>query len=457
MIEHVTEARGSLEGRVRALREELARAEVELRASRGETALPCPAQGGADGAPWSATDPEQVEVARREEAQRAVALRQAAESAVRAKDEFLAMLGHELRNPLAPILTAVQLLRLRAGDQFARERAIIERQAQHMMRLVDDLLDVSRLTRGKIVLKRQRVDVGEAIARAVELASPLFEERAHRLDLSLPAGLVVDGDSDRLVQVFANLLTNAAKYTPSGGRVEVEAYAVGEAVRVVVRDTGVGLSPALLPVIFDAFVQGERHLDRGQGGLGLGLALVKQLTELHGGRVAARSEGPGRGSEFVVELPACAARAAAPEGRAGEAERRPGGRRVLVVDDNADAAEMLAEGLRLHGHRVGVAHDGPQALRVAEALSPEIALLDLDLPVMDGYELGHRLRERLGPTCQLVAVTGYGQEADLVRTRREGFLAHVVKPVELDAVRELVRCLRPPEVGSAPGAAGAPG
>ena len=279
--------------------------------------------------------------AREEEAQREAALRQAAESAVRAKDEFLAMLGHELRNPLAPILTAVQLLRLSAGDAFARERAIIERQAQHMMRLVDDLLDISRITRGKVALKRGPVDLAETIARAVEMASPLLEEGAHALEISVPHGLVVDGDGDRLAQVFANLLTNAAKYTPRGGRVEVRAGVDGDRVQVSVRDEGMGITPELLPRLFDAFVQGERRVERGQGGLGLGLALVKQLTELHGGRVLAKSDGPGRGSEFLVELPAraapCSAVGATPPERQGP-PGSSGGRRVLVVDDNTDAA-----------------------------------------------------------------------------------------------------------------------
>ena len=390
------------------------------------------------------TERKRAEEALRDSEQREAALRQAAESAVRAKDEFLAMLGHELRNPLAPILTAVQLLRLRAGDAFSRERAIIERQAQHMMRLVDDLLDVSRITRGKVTLRRRRVDVGDAVARAVEMASPLLEERAHRLDLSVPAGLAVDGDEDRLTQVFANLLTNAARYTPSAGRVEVTATAAGDRVRVAVRDEGVGIPPGLLPRLFETFVQGERRLDRGEGGLGLGLALVKRLTELHGGRVEARSDGPGKGSEFVVEFPAwrCPAAAGGPEDDrvARVVPVAPAGLRVLVVDDNSDAAELLAEGLRLSGHRVAVAFDGPQALRVAAPLVPQVALLDIGLPVMDGYELGRRLRERYAE-CRLVAVTGYGQAADLARTRSEGFLAHVVKPIDLEGIRALLRQL----------------
>jgi PAS domain S-box-containing protein len=381
-----------------------------------------------------------LEATRKEEAEREAVLRRAAESAVRAKDEFLAMLGHELRNPLAPILTAVQILAQRGGDGSARELTAIERQTRHMIRLVDDLLDVSRITRGTVKLDRTALDLREVLVRSVEVASPLLEERSHQLELSIPEGLVLEGDEERLVQVFSNLLTNAAKYTPACGRISVRAERTDAVVRVSVADRGIGIAPELLPRVFDLFVQGDRRLDRAQGGLGLGLALVKALTVAHGGRVEARSAGPGHGSEFVVELPlgpavglGIAASGAEPVARA-----RSAGRRVLVVDDNRDAAELLGEGLRLHGHEVRVAYDGPGALEVAAAFEPEVALLDIGLPVMNGYELAHRLRER-GVRCHLVAVTGYGQEADRIRAREHGFDAHVVKPVDLDQMRELVR------------------
>ena len=390
------------------------------------------------------TDRKRLEAARQEETARETALRRAAESAVRAKDEFLALLGHELRNPLAPILTAVQLLDAQAGSAFARERAIIERHAHHMVRLVDDLLDVSRITRGTVKLERRPVDLRAVIGRAVEMVGPLLEERGHELEVAVPPGLVVDGDEDRLAQVFTNLLTNAARFTSRPGRILVQGAAQAERVRVAVRDDGVGIAPELLPRIFDLFVQGDRRLDRAQGGLGLGLTLVRMLTEAHGGRVEARSDGAGRGSEFIVELPL---RALEPRGRAcpgGVIPARNGrhreGRRVLVVDDNQDAAEMLAEGLRLHGHQVRVAYDGPEALLAAAELDPEVALVDIGLPVMNGYELARRLRGREGTRCHLVAVTGYGQESDRARSREHGFDAHVVKPVDLEGIRELVHC-----------------
>jgi len=382
-----------------------------------------------------------LEVARTEEAEREAVLRRAAESAVRAKDEFLAMLGHELRNPLAPILTAVQILAQRGGDGAARELAAIERQARHLTRLVDDLLDVSRIMRGTVKLDRTALDLREVLVRSIEVASPLLEERAHALELSIPPGLVLEGDEERLVQVFSNLLTNAAKYTPACGRISVRAERTDAVVRVSVADRGIGIAPDLLPRVFDLFVQGDRRLDRAQGGLGLGLALVKALTVAHGGRVEARSAGPGHGSEFVVELPLGRAPVHAGRGAVGAepvARARGAGRRVLVVDDNRDAAELLAEGLRLHGHDVRVAYDGPGALEVAGAFDPDVALLDIGLPVMSGYELAHRLRER-GLRCHLVAVTGYGQEADRLRAREHGFEAHVVKPVDLEQMRELVR------------------
>jgi len=368
---------------------------------------------------------------------------EAVQDADRRKDEFLAMLGHELRNPLAPIVTALQLIELKGGERagFARERAIIERQTRHLVRLVDDLLDISRITRGKLELDRARVDLAVVLSRAVEMASPLLEQRKHHLSMDAPPGLLeVDADEYRLAQVFQNLLTNAAKFTPVGGRIRIGAQIVGGAAVVEVEDDGPGIAPDLLPVIFEPFVQGRRVMERSQGGLGLGLALVRSLVALHGGEVAAASNAPGPGSRFTVTLPL--ALLSAVDARAIRAAEDPTaaapGRRVLLVDDNADAAEMLAQLLRAAGHDVLVAHDGPSALGSAAAFSPEVALLDIGLPVMDGYELARRLRHALVAPARLVALTGYGQEHDRRRTQEAGFEAHLVKPVDLRRLLEVV-------------------
>ena len=303
--------------------------------------------------------------------------RATAEEATRAKDEFLAMLGHELRNPLAPILTTLQVMQLRGSTIFEKERALIDRQVRHVVRLVDDLLEVSRIARGKISLDRSIVDLGEVIGHAIELASPLLEQRMHHLTVDVDTGLTVDGDKMRLAQVFANLLTNAAKYTASGGSIAVSAKRSpspsDDRVRVTVKDTGIGIRADMLPVVFDLFVQGRQGLDRSEGGLGLGLSIVKSLVTLHEGTVEAYSNGAGKGSEFVVSLPAAGTTsAAASRAITVEAGRQPGppGRRVLVVDDNEDAAEALAEALVDLGHAVEVAHDGPQALAKLETFSP---------------------------------------------------------------------------------------
>ena len=372
--------------------------------------------------------------------------KQRAEHASRAKDEFLAMLGHELRNPLSPILTALHIARMRGTDALLRERLVIERQVQHLIRLVDDLLDVSRITRGKIALKRQPVRVAAVLARAIETASPLLEERQHRLRVEAPDdSLWVHGDEDRLSQVMANLLTNAAKYTDRGGTIDVAAAREGEEVALRVRDSGMGISPELLPRIFGLFIQGERTLDRSQGGLGLGLSIVHSLVEQHGGRVSAESGGAGKGSEFCVRLPllpvnvapSAPSPAAAPAAAPSPLAERP--RRVLVVDDNRDAAELLAEALGTVGHYVRVAFNGPEAIDLARQFLPEIAFLDIGLPVMDGYELARRLRAL--PGCDgmyLVAVTGYGQSSDRQHSREAGFEEHLVKPVDLDEVQRII-------------------
>ncbi|HEY2031815.1 MAG TPA: ATP-binding protein [Myxococcales bacterium] len=369
---------------------------------------------------------------------RAEALAEQAMRSDRRKDEFLAMLGHELRNPLAPIVTALKLMELRGDSTGRREREVIERQVGHLSRLVDDLLDVARIAQGKIELSKRPVELAEVAAKAVEMASPLFEMKAHRLELNLPRGLFVDGDAVRLSQVIGNLLTNAARYTPDGGHVRLSAARDGDEVVVRVRDDGIGIAADFLPRIFDLFAQGPRSIDRSEGGLGLGLALVQNLVALHGGTVSAKSEGLGRGSEFEVRLRGLreTARVASPREDSVAAARR--GRKVLVVDDNVDAAEMLAEALQMVGHDVAVAHDGPQALAVQERFHAEIGVLDLGLPVMDGYELAARLRKMTAAPAQLIALTGYGQDEDRRRTAMAGFDAHLVKPIDLDRLTALI-------------------
>jgi PAS domain S-box-containing protein len=388
------------------------------------------------------TEQVKSELEREELLAREQQARREAETASRAKDEFLAMLGHELRNPLSPITTALELMRIRAGDAFERERTLIQRQVQHLVRLVDDLLDISRITRGKVALKRRLVDLQEVVSTSIEMASPLLEGRRHRLERAGFSGLVVEGDPDRLAQAVANLLTNAAKYSEPGGTVSVAVERDRDWAVVKVADSGMGIPAEMLGRVFDLFVQGQRALDRSQGGLGLGLAIVKSLVELHGGEVTAASEGLGRGSVFTIRLPVplrvtptlvTAARAA--PARAGVKE----GHRVLVVDDNQDAADALAEALDASGHVVLAAYDGPSALETAALARPDAAFLDIGLPLMDGYELARRLRELLGPGVKLVALTGYGQEHDRAQSRAAGFDEHLVKPVELDRIMSLLR------------------
>jgi signal transduction histidine kinase/DNA-binding response OmpR family regulator len=374
--------------------------------------------------------------------------RQAAEDANRAKDEFLAMLGHELRNPLAPILTALQLLRLRGIDAGERERAVIERQVRHLVGLVDDLLDVSRITRGKVRLKREVVELNEVVAKAVELASPLLEQHQHDLAIAVPrTGLGIMADSARLAQVVSNLLTNAAKYTPPAGRIRVAARAEDGEVVLRVSDTGIGIDPQVLPRIFELFAQDRQSIDRAQGGLGLGLAIVRSLVELHGGSVEARSEGRGRGSEFIVRLPRVDVQRSTdePGGSLRAASRKPAsGLRVLVVDVNEDAASMLGESLSESGHTIATAHDGPSALKAAAELRPDVALLDIGLPVMDGFELARQLRAMPElRTVRLIAVTGYGQEHDRRQSAEAGFDDHLVKPVDLDDLTALIQRYEP--------------
>jgi signal transduction histidine kinase/ActR/RegA family two-component response regulator len=363
--------------------------------------------------------------------------------AERRKDEFLALLGHELRNPLAPIVTALQLMHLKGdGESHRSEHDVIERQVRHLVRLVDDLLDISRITRGKIQLKKEWLELSSVVFKAIEMSSPLLEEKSHHLSMAIPReGLRVRADPVRLAQVFANLLSNAAKYTEPGGHISIAATREDDHVVVRVKDTGMGIAAELLPHLFDPFVQGRRALDRRPGGLGIGLSIVKNLVEMHGGIVEAHSGGAGRGAEFVVRLRARAGRSSSSARMAAVRETQPDNilQRVLIVDDNSDAAHALADGLRLFGYDVRTAYDGPKALALVERFKPEVALLDIGLPVMDGYELGVRLRELKGlERLRLVAITGYGQESDEARSRAAGFDAHLVKPVKLETLNQLL-------------------
>jgi PAS domain S-box-containing protein len=370
---------------------------------------------------------------------------EALREADRRKDEFLAMLAHELRNPLTPIRNAAQVLKLvgpaDANQQWARE--VIERQTQHLTRLVDDLLDVSRITQGKVKLAREPLDLAAVLHRAVEASRPLIDARHHHLTVVLPAEPVrLEADLTRLVQVVGNLLNNAAKYTDEGGQIWIEAAQEGAEAVIRVRDNGMGVPAGLLPHVFDLFTQADRSLDRSQGGLGIGLTLVKRLVEMHGGRVEARSEGPGRGSEFIVRLPA----SSLPGEEAAAGQPAPPASRalkILVVEDNVDAAEMMSFLLTLGGHEVRTARDGPEALETARAFEPQAVLCDIGLPGMNGYEVAARLREQ--PAFQktaLIALTGYGQEEARRRSKEAGFDYHLVKPVEPEALDALLESLR---------------
>jgi CheY-like chemotaxis protein/two-component sensor histidine kinase len=356
------------------------------------------------------------------------------------------MLAHELRNPLAPVLNAVHALQLGArGADAAAAREMIERQTRHMARLVDDLLDVSRITRGKIQLRLEPVELAGIIDRAVDSARPLLDARRHAVALNVPPGPIrVTADAMRLEQVLANLLNNAAKYTEPGGHITLSAAAEGKEAVVRVRDDGIGIAAEVLSRVFDLFMQAHATPDRAQGGLGIGLTLVRRLVEMHGGAVEAHSAGPGHGSEFVVRLPIaeCGTRDAGPKDVPRSALCVPHSRRVLVVDDNRDAAESLAMMLRLDGHEVQVAHDGPAALEAARAFGPEVVLMDIGLPRMSGHEVAARLSQQPHDGERLlVAMTGYGQDEDRRRSREAGFHHHLVKPVDPQALRDLLACL----------------
>ena len=358
------------------------------------------------------------------------------------KDQFLAMLAHELRNPLAPITTAAQLLQSGQLDAHGIRNAsnIIARQAEHMTDLVNDLLDVSRVTRGLVTIGKDDLDVAEIVAEAVEQVRPLIDARHHELRTEIASeALHVAGDRTRLIQVLSNILNNAAKYTPPGGLIVLRVRRDAEGVAIAVCDNGQGIEPQVLPYIFDLFIQAERTPDRSQGGLGIGLALVKSLVVLHGGRVEARSKGPGRGSEFVVHLPLLAAPAAleaAPEPAPLDTDN---GLRVMVVDDNVDAAEMLATLLEMNGHHVSVEYDGKCALARAAREHPQVILLDIGLPDIDGHELARQLRAAPATAdAVLIALTGYGQPEDQKRAHEAGFDYHMVKPADLARLLELL-------------------
>ena len=354
------------------------------------------------------------------------------------KDDFLAMLGHELRNPLAPILTATALLG-RYGVA-PRERDVIERNARHLARLVDDLLDISRVTRGHIELKREPISLASILERAVEMAGPLISRNQHALEISDAEDVRLLGDPVRLAQVFGNLLTNAAKFTPAGGRIEVAIERAGDRVRVTVRDNGRGLEPDQLQRIFEPFVQVDRARDALRGGLGLGLAIVASLVSRHGGTVSAYSDGPGRGSAFAVELPTVGAVSEPLPPPQSEAGAGRGNVRVLVVDDNVDLAELLSEALHFEGFQTAVAFDAREALARWQTFRPHAAVLDVGLPRVDGYELARTVRADYGNTPTLIAATGYGQETDRERAAGAGFDCHFVKPVNVqDIARELDR------------------
>jgi signal transduction histidine kinase len=359
------------------------------------------------------------------------------------KDEFLAMLGHELRNPLAPIRAASDLLRIPdlERDRIRQTSEIISRQVRHMTGLIDDLLDLSRVSRGLVTLEASLLDARQIVNNAVEQVRPLIDARRHAVTIQMPsAPAFVHGDQKRLVQILANVLNNAAKYTPEGGEIVVALDVDDDTISYTVSDNGIGIAPHMLDQVFDLFAQAERSSDRAQGGLGIGLALVRNLVALHGGRIAAASAGLGQGSRFTITLPRAAepAAAAAP-GQPAPALVQPQGLRLLIVDDNEDAGQMLGLYLEAAGYRVTVVQSARAALEVARADPPDACLLDIGLPDMDGNALARELRQlpQLA-SATLVAITGYGQEADRARTASAGFDHHFVKPVDMEALLKVL-------------------
>ena len=373
-----------------------------------------------------------------------LAERQRAEASLRIadqrKDEFLATLGHELRNPLAPLLTALHLLKLETftDARAVRACAIMERQLHHLVRLVDDLLEVSRLTRGLIDVRREPLDLTSVLRTAVETSRPLIEEARHTLTVDIPPGSIpIAGDSVRLTQIVANLLNNAAKYTNTGGRIWLSARTEDNWAVVTVRDTGIGIPPSQLAAVFDMFTQVERSHRGAQGGLGIGLTLVRSLVVMHGGVVEARSEGPGCGAEFAVRLPLLPH---LPSHAAESARLEPFPPvRLLIVDDNRDAAETLGTLLTSLGATTAIAHNGDEALDAIGQCKPDVVLLDLGMPGTDGYEVARQIRSRPAwAGLRLIALTGWGQDSDRERSRQAGFDHHVVKPIKIDHLRRLL-------------------
>lgn len=365
--------------------------------------------------------------------------------AANAKDEFLAMLGHELRNPLAPIVTALELMKRRGDLSTSKEQGMIHRQVRHLIRLVDDLMDVSRITRGKVSLRAETVELGTVLNKAVEMVGLLIEQRGHTLQTDIPSsGMRWRGDPVRLAQVVSNLLTNAARYTPVGGHIHLKAQREEGTAVITVADNGQGISSDVLPRIFDLFFQGARSLHRSEGGLGVGLALVKSLVAAHGGTVHAHSDGAGSGSTFTVRIPLASPLQDAAEPSPPEAAKSQGlSRRILIVDDNEDAANLLAELLRNSGHDVRVAYEPAAALVLASGFMPEVALLDVGLPVMDGYELAAQMRQELGENSpKIFSLTGFGQPGDFERSAAEGLQGHFVKPVEASRVLAAIEHLQ---------------
>jgi signal transduction histidine kinase len=368
---------------------------------------------------------------------------QALQQADRRKDEFLASLAHELRNPLAPIRSAVEVLQIRDanGQDAERARAVIVRQVAHMTRLIDDLLDVSRITVDKLVLQKSHLDLAQVVATAVEASRPLIAERNHRLWISLPSSPVtLSADPARLAQVLSNLLTNAAKYTEPGGDIWVTAQSDETHVVVSVRDNGIGIDPAFLPRVFDLFTQGDHPGDTSAGGLGIGLTLARRLVEMHDGQIEAESQGLGTGSNFSVRLPLLPCDLVGAVATGEEDTSLPASRRVLIVDDNQDAAEMLGVMMMAWGQDPKIAHDGLAALEAGAAFEPEIILLDIGLPRLDGHETARRMRAQTwGRRALLIALTGWGQDVDMARSRDAGFDHHLVKPVDPRVLKDLIR------------------
>ena len=414
------------------------RCEIELPGTSGMDARWIEVRGKADGrvdAPRSSSGIV-LDVSERKRAEVALLL------ADQRKDEFLAMLAHELRNPLAPISSAVKIMELVTPDappQVKKAREVIDRQTRHLSRLVDDLMDVSRISTGKIALRDEQVDAAAMVLRAIEMNRPLLEARGHHLETQgLSQQQMLRGDSTRLTQVIGNLINNAAKYTEAGGIIRVRLAREGEWLVIRVADNGVGMSPQILPHVFNLFLQAERSLDRSLGGLGIGLSVVKQLTELHGGTVEAHSAGERMGSEFVVRLPAPNV-AHTPDAQLPVTMAASAARRILVVDDNRDAVDALAMMLKLGGNDVEIAYEGMAALATAQSFVPDAVVLDIGLPGIDGYEVARRLRARPETAGALiVAVTGYGQKEDRERSLAAGFDHHLVKPIESDALLTLL-------------------